>query len=185
MRMEFSLPYTINNNRGEELCFLRMEMEDGEEKLIVENKVAPGAGPVMHTHYKQDESLTVLQGKIGYEIQGQPAQYARVGETVVFKRGVAHRFWNAGEDELVCRGWIKPANSIIFFLTALFNAVKESGTDKPEQFDGAYLIHRYRKEYDLPELPRFVKSVIIPATYGIGQLTGRYRKFRGAPKPIE
>jgi hypothetical protein len=46
-------------------------------------------------------------------------------------------------------------------------------------------MYRYRKEYDMPELPRFVKSVIIPATYTIGKLSGKYRKFENAPAPLE
>jgi len=104
---------------------------------------------------------------------------------VNFKKGTPHRFWNAGEDVLNCYGWIKPAGNIVFYLTALYNAMNESGSEKPEQFDGAYLLYRYRKEHDLPELPKFVKSFVIPATYTIGKLTGRYKKFADAPTPME
>jgi hypothetical protein len=183
--MNITLPHRIKNHLGEELIFHRIEMEDGEEKLILENFVSPNAGPIMHTHFKQDEALTVLHGKLGYQIQGQEPKFAHIGETVHFMRGEPHRFWNAGEDELNCFGWIKPANNIVFYLTALYNAMNESGTERPEQFDAAYLLYRYRKEYDMPELPRFVKSVIIPATYTIGKLSGRYKKFENAPKPLE
>jgi quercetin dioxygenase-like cupin family protein len=182
--MAYTLPHTIKNHLGEELIFHRIENENGIEKLIIESFVAPGAKPIMHTHHMQDESLTVLHGVLGYQIRGEDAKHAKVGETVTFTKGTPHRFWNAGEDELNCFGYIKPANNIIFYLTALFNALNESGTDKPDQFDGAYLLYRYRKEHDLPELPRFVKSVVIPATYTIGKLTGMYRKFQDAPKPV-
>ena len=183
--MTFSLPHTIKNHLGEELIFHRIEMEDGEEKLIVENYVEPNAGPIMHTHFRQDEGFTVLHGKLGYQMMGEEPRYAGIGETIVFKRGVPHRFWNAGQDVLNCYGWIKPANNIVFYLTALYNAMNESGTERPEQFDAAYLFYRYRNEFDVPELPKFVKSVIIPATYGIGKLTGRYRKFKNAPEPLK
>lgn len=183
--MNYTLPHTIKNHLGEELIFHRIELEDGVEKLIVENYVAPNAGPIMHTHHMQDESLTVLHGKLGYQVQGEEAKFAGIGQTVFFKRGVPHRFWNAGEDELNCYGWIKPANNIIFYLTAMYNAMNESGTEKPEQFDAAYLMYRYRKEFDVPELPKFVKSVIIPATYSIGKITGKYKKFKDAPAPLK
>lgn len=183
--MNYSLPHIIKNHLGEELIFHRMEMEDGEEKLIVENYVAPNAGPIMHTHYMQDECLTVLHGKLGYQVSGEEAKYAGIGESVLFKRGTPHRFWNAGTDELNCFGWIKPANNIIFYLTALYNSINESGTERPTQFDGAYLFYKYRREFDMPELPKFVKSVLIPATYQIGKLTGKYKKFKDAPAPIE
>jgi quercetin dioxygenase-like cupin family protein len=182
--MRYSLPHTIKNHLGEELIFHRIEMEDGEEKLIVENYVAPNAGPIMHTHHMQDESLTVLHGKMGYQVSGEAPKYAKVGDTVSFLRGTPHRFWNAGDDELNCFGWIKPANNIIFFLTALFNSINESGTERPQQFDAAYLIYRYRNEFDIHDVPKFVKSVIIPATYRLGKITGKYKKFKDAPAPL-
>lgn len=183
--MNYSLPHIIKNHLGEELIFHRIEMEDGEEKLIVENYVAPDAGPIMHTHYMQDECLTVLQGMLGYQIMGEETKYAGIGETVMFKRGTPHRFWNAGSGELNCFGWIKPANNIIFFLTALYNSINETGKERPNQFDGAFLMHRYRNEFDMPEIPKFVKSVIIPATYQIGKLTGKYKKYKDAPAPLK
>ena len=116
----------------------------------------------MHTHWLQDECLTVVKGKIGYQVKGQPAQYASEGESVLFERGTPHRFWNAGEDVLHCKGWIKPANTIVFYLSAVFAAQKKSGTEQPEQFDGAYLIKRYASEYDLPEIPTFVMQYFLP-----------------------
>lgn len=182
--MNYSLPHTIKNHLGEELIFHRMEVEDGEEKLIIENYVAPNAAPIMHTLHRQDELLIVLHGKMGYQFSGEEPRYATIGERVFFKRGTPHRFWNAGKDELNCFGWIKPAYNIVFYLTALYNAMKESGSAKPEQFDTAYLLHRYRKEFDMPELPKFVKSVVLPATYRIGKLTGKYKKFKDAPAPL-
>lgn len=183
--MDHKFPHTIKNHLGEELIFHRIDEEGGKEKLIIETYVAPGARPIMHTHHLQDEGLTVLHGRMGYQIGNEAPKYAGIGETVVFRRGTAHKFWNAGDDELNCFGWIKPAHNIVFYLTALYNSMNESGTEKPEFFDGAYLLYRYRKEHEMPELPRFVRSVVIPATYTIGRLTGMYRKFEQAPQPLQ
>jgi mannose-6-phosphate isomerase-like protein (cupin superfamily) len=183
--MNQTLPLTIKNHLGEELIFHRTEIDEGEEKLIIENYVAPNTPPIKHTFYKQDECLIVLHGKIGYQLEGEEPKYAGVGETVFFKRGVTHCFWNAGKDELNCFGWIKPANNIIFYLTALYNSVNETGTEKPNRFDSAYLLYRYRNEFDIPEIPKFVKSLVVPAAYGIGKLSGKYRKFRSAPQPVK
>jgi hypothetical protein len=54
---------------------------------------------------------------------------------------------------------------------------------QPELFDAAYLTCRYSREFDTPEIPGFVKKVIMPVVYFIGRLTGKYRKFKDAPKP--
>ena len=178
------LPHTIENDLGEKIVFLRMEEEQGEEKLILENYVDPGHGPLMHTHFLQDEALTVVSGKIGYQVLGGEEKFAGEGETVLFTRGTPHRFWNAGTDILHCKGWVRPANSLVFFLSSIYAAQKKSGKSEPEKFDGAYLLTRYGGEYDLPEIPAFVKKTIIPLTYQIGKLLGKYKKFEGAPKPL-
>ena len=182
--MNIIYPHIIENCVGEKIIFHGIEKEAGEDKVIVENFVTPGNGPVMHTHFLQDEELTVVEGKLAYQVMGEMKHYANKGETVFFKRGTPHRFWNAGQQVLNCKGWIKPANSIVFFLTALYAAQNKSGKDQPDKFDGAYLMTRYATEYDLPEIPRFVKKTILPLTCFIGKLLGKYKDYNDAPEPI-
>jgi quercetin dioxygenase-like cupin family protein len=182
--MNITYPYTIENNLGEKLIFRELLTEAGVEKLLVENYVAPGIGPVMHTHWLQDECLTVVDGQIGYQVQGGEEQFAGPGETVLFKRGTPHRFWNAGPGTLHCKGWIQPANTIVFFLSSIFEAQNKTGSPRPELFDAAYLLTRYRKEYDMAELPNVVKKTLIPITYLLGKAMGKYKKFRDAPEPV-
>ena len=183
--MSYQFPHTIENCIGEKLIFKEVIKEPDGDKLIVENYVTPRNGPPMHTHFLQDESLTVVNGRIGFQVQGQEPQFAGTGETVLFKRGVPHRFWNAGDDMLHCSGWVKPANTIVFYLTSIFAAQNKSGTAKPSLFDGAYLLKRYASEYDMVELPKFVKRVIIPITYFMGSLLGKYKHFQNAPAPVK
>jgi len=182
--MNITYPHTIENCIGEKLIFQEVQKEPDGDKVIVENYVTSGSGPLMHTHWLQDEELTVINGRLGYQVQGQPEQYANEGETVLFKRGTPHRFWNDGKEVLHCKGWVKPANTIVFFLTSIYAAQNKSGKAQPEQFDGAYLIKRYSSEYDLPGIPGFVKKTIIPLTYYIGKLLGKYKHFKNAPEPV-
>jgi len=183
--MKMTYPHTIESNLGEKIIFHELQQEQDGDKLLLENFVSPGQGPIMHTHWLQDEALTVVKGRIGYQVLGQPEQFAGPGDTILFKRGTPHRFWNAGNDILHCKGWIKPANTIVFYLSSIFAAQNKSGTAMPERFDGAYLIKRYVAEYDLPSLPKLVKKIIIPATYYMGVLLGKYKHFKDAPKPVK
>lgn len=183
--MKFTLPHTIESGLGEKMIFKEIIKEPDGDKVIIEGHCKPKAGPTMHVHFKQDEALTVVKGKMGCQILGQEPVYYSVGQTATFLRNVPHRFWNAGEDELVISSWVKPVNSIIFFLTALYAAQKKSGSGRPEIFDASYLMTKYKHEYDLPELPSFVKKVIMPTTYLIGRLLGKYKKFNGAPTPLK
>jgi quercetin dioxygenase-like cupin family protein len=183
--MNYKFPHTIKNPNGETLIFKELVNEHDGDKLLVENYVTPKSGPPMHTHFLQDEALTVVNGRIGYQVKGGQPQYAGVGETVYFKRGTPHRFWNAGEDILHCTGYVKPANTLVFYLSAVYAAQNKTGTERPEKFDGAYLMTRYASEYDMPELPHFVKKVIVPITYNIGRLLGKYKHFKNAPEPLQ
>jgi quercetin dioxygenase-like cupin family protein len=183
--MNYQLPHTIQNCIGETLIFKELVKEPDGDKLLVENFVTPQSGPPMHTHLLQEEALTVVDGRIGYQVLGGEEKFAEPGETVVFKKGVPHRFWNAGETILHCTGYVKPANTIVFYLSSIYAAQNKSGTGQPEKFDGAYLLKRYASEYDMPQLPGFVKKIIIPVTYYIGKLLGKYRHFAHAPKPVK
>lgn len=182
--MKYTHPHEIRNST-ERIVFLGIEKHPDGDKLLAENYVAPGHGPLMHTHFLQDEALTVVTGKIGYQVLGQPEQFAGVGETVLFKRGTPHRFWNAGDEILHCKAWAQPAHTLEFFLTSVYAAQVKSGSPQPERFDGAYLITRYKAEYELVGIPKFVRKVIIPITYQIGKLLGKYKHFRNAPVPVK
>lgn len=182
--MTIPLPHRIKNHLGEEIIFHRYEAAPKGEKLIFETYLDAGARPVTRTYRQQEVGLTVVHGKLGYQVDGEEPRIAGIGETVVFAPGKPLKFWNAGDKELNCYGWITPPQNIIFQLTLLFHSINESGTERPEQFSGAFLLHRYRNEFDMPHLPRFVKKVVIPATYGVGKITGRYKKFKNAPAPL-
>ena len=110
--MTIKYPHTIENGLGETLIIKAVQQEPDGDRLIVENFVSPGNGPVMHTHWLQDEALTVIKGRLGYQIMGQEKQFIEEGDTVMFKRGVAHRFWNDGAETLHCKGWVKPIKTI-------------------------------------------------------------------------
>lgn len=182
--MNYNYPVTIENGLGEKLIFKSSVIEDGEEKIIAENFVKPGAGPLMHTHLMQEEELTVISGEMTYQVLGEEPKVAKPGDSALFKRGVPHKFLNSGTTELNCIGWIKPANSIVFYLSSIFAAQEKSGKLQPELFDGAYLITKYKSEYDLPEMPFFVKRILLPAICVTGKLLGKYKHFEDAPKAI-
>ena len=123
----YTYPHTIENGAGERITFLRSVAGPTGDRLEVENVVTSGSGPPMHVHHHQDEALTVEQGKIGYQRAGESAQFAGPGETIAFKKGEAHKFWNAGQDDLRCTGYIEPADNVEYFLTELYASMKRSG----------------------------------------------------------
>jgi quercetin dioxygenase-like cupin family protein len=180
----YSYPHTIENGAGERLTFLRRVPGSAGDRLEVENVVSPGAGPPMHIHYYQEEVLTVQQGRIGYQRPGEPAQFAGPGETVAFKPGEAHRFWNAGEGDLRCTGHIEPADNVEYFLTEIYASTKRRGGVGADPFEAAFLVRRYRSEFALVEVPAAVQRFVFPLQVAVGTLLGRYRRYAGAPEPV-
>lgn len=183
--MKYTFPHTIENCIGEKITFESVEQLPAGERVIVNSYCKSGSGPAMHTHFKQEEELTVVSGKMGYQIMGHEPSFAMPGERVLFKRGTPHKFWAEGNETLYCRGWIQPANTIVYFLSAVYAAQNKSGKGEPDPFDGAYLLTKYSAEYDMPEIPSFVKKVIFPVTVFIGRLLGKYRHFKDAPAPLK
>jgi quercetin dioxygenase-like cupin family protein len=182
----YTYPHTIDNGAGgERLTFVRrVPGARGGERLEAENVVEPGAGPIMHVHHYQEEALTVLEGRIGYRRPGEPERFAGPGETVTFRAGEAHRFWNAGEDVLRCQGYIEPADNIEYFLGAIFESQKRGGGSRPNILDAAFLARLYCSEYAIAAIPAPVQRFAFPVLVAIGRLLGRYEKYADAPEPI-
>jgi quercetin dioxygenase-like cupin family protein len=180
----YSYPHTIDNGGGERLTFLRRVIGPNGERLEVENFVSPGAGPPMHTHLRQTEALTVVEGRIGYQRPGEAPAFAGPGETVTFKPGDAHKFWNAGETTLRCTGYVEPPDNIEYFLTEIYDSMRRNGGHRPDGFDVAYLMHRYRSEFVMNEVPAPVQRVVFPIQRAIGRLLGRYKRYAEAPAPV-
>lgn len=176
-------PHTIDNGFGERITFLRRVPGVTGDRLEVENVVGPGSGPPMHIHHFQEEAVTVTQGRIGYQRLGEEPRFAGPGETVTFKAGEPHKFWNAGDTELRGTGYIEPADNIEFFLGALYDSVKRHG-GRPDPFDAAFLITRYRSEFSMVDIPAAVQRVVFPLQVAIGKLLGKYRRYRDAPEPV-
>lgn len=181
--MNIILPHTIENITGEKLIFQRIVMKDGVEYLETESEVQPNSGPPMHVHYKQDESITVLSGKIGYQEPGGEKKYAGPGETALFKAGTPHKFWNAGNEPLRLSGYVSPANNMVYFLSQIYKSMNEN-KGRPGIYDAAYLLGRYKTEFRMLEIPTFVQKIIFPVVLFFGNLRGLNKKFKDAPKPL-
>jgi quercetin dioxygenase-like cupin family protein len=180
----YSYPHTIENGAGERITFVRRIQDSAGDRVEVENLVKPGGGPPMHVHTYQEETLTIQQGRLGYQRPGESPQFAEPGETVVFEPGEAHRFWNAGEENLLCTGYIQPADNLEYFLTAIYELQRESGGRRPKPFETAFLMRRYRSEFYMVEIPAVVQRFVFPVQVAVGRLLGKYRKYADAPEPV-
>ena len=93
---------------------VRGEDTDGRFALL-EHDLPPRllAAP-MHTHEHEDEYSYVTAGRIGVQI-GDEVRIAGPGELVVKPRGIAHAFWNAGDEEARLVELVSPAGFERYF----------------------------------------------------------------------
>ncbi|HKE86088.1 MAG TPA: cupin domain-containing protein [Vicinamibacterales bacterium] len=181
--MNRTYPYTIEDGRGEQVTFTGKTQGPTGERIGIDGVARPGAGPPMHVHYLQDEVVSVIRGRVGYQVLGGEPQFAGPGAEVVWPAGTPHKWWNAGDDELRLIGWCSPPDNIEFFLGELFASTKANG-GRPGLFDAAFLVTRYRSEFALLEGPALVQRLVIPIVYAIGTALGKYKKYADAPAPI-
>jgi len=184
MNASSGYPRTVENGAGETLVFLGTESMPEGERINITGSARRGAGPPMHVHYLQDEIVTVEAGRVGYQVLGQEQKFAGPGETIAWPAGTAHRWWNAGDTEARMTGWCTPPGNVEYYLTGIFDSMKQNSGKRPNVFDAAFLMTRYKSEFAMVDIPKPVQKILMPLLCAIGSLLGKYRKFKDAPKPV-
>jgi hypothetical protein len=93
-----------------------------------------------------------------------------------------HKFWNAGQEDLRCTGYVQPADNLQYYLTAIYESQRESGGSRPGPFEAAFLARRFGSEFGMGD-PRS-GTASRPVLLVVGRLLGRYRKYADAPEPV-
>ena len=96
-------PKVVTGNEGTKvwamgvLVTVKVKAADtGGAYSVFEDLIPPGAGPVPHTHTKEDETIFVLEGELRAWLGGK--QYdVKAGDFVHMPRGVQHYFKNVSD----------------------------------------------------------------------------------------
>jgi mannose-6-phosphate isomerase-like protein (cupin superfamily) len=84
--------------RGNVMAFKAVAEQTGGDFSLMERTVPPGARrPPAHRHVNCSEGFFVLDGLIGFEIDGDELR-GGPGDFVLAQRGAAHTFGNAGDE---------------------------------------------------------------------------------------
>jgi quercetin dioxygenase-like cupin family protein len=116
---------------------------------LVEHPLPPRAlGAPVHTHRNEDEYSYVLEGRVGVQL-GEDVLEAGPGELVFKPRGVAHAFWNAGDEPARLLELISPAGFENYFreLAPLLS------TSEPDEAAIGEVVARYQLDIDFDTIP--------------------------------
>lgn len=121
---------------------------------LVEHPLPPRAlGAPLHTHRNEDEYSYVLEGRIGIQL-GDEVVEAGPGDLVFKPRGVAHAFWNAGDEPARLLEMISPAGFENYFREM---APLLAATDRDQSAIGD-VVARYELDIDFDTIPTLAEE---------------------------
>lgn len=163
-----------NRHTGERLAIARVE-RDGVPWFALEGSLPPHReGPPMHVHFAEDEEGFIRAGVLSAIVQGRPVT-AGPGESTFIPRGVAHRWWNAGDGPLVFTGFAGPAVDLDRYLQAVFDVMNAGPPGRPPLWYMAKVALRHRRTQAVHLMPAPIQALFLRACVGLGSLLGRYR----------
>ena len=113
-----------------ERAAVRLSTEDtGEDRVVVDLHVKPG-GAVSgeHVHPVTEESFTVVRGRVGFRIAGH-GSIAELNRCLHVPAGVAHYWWNAGEEEAHVIVEVSPAARFEEAISNTFGLARDGKTN--------------------------------------------------------
>lgn len=111
----------------------------GTVSFVIHTLAPRALGSPVHTHHREDEWSYVLDGSVGFELDGETS-VAVVDDLILKPRGVAHAFWNAGDESARLLEVITPSGFEGYF-ERLADAMPGGGppdVDLLAQIAGAY-----------------------------------------------
>lgn len=169
------------NKNGEVLIITKSGKETNGAITEFEGMDEPGIGPPMHIHFQQEEMIVLLKGKMRARTPEREFDL-EIGKEYFFEPGVAHQFWNTGDEQNHYAGYLKPSCNWEYIIENVYASANAADDVKPAPFDAAFLLTKYKSEIDLLVIPTPVKKIIFPILYAIGSLTGKFKKYRNAPE---
>ena len=162
---------------GERITVLETAADTDGAYVRFEISVPPGFHSIpMHKHPIQLERATIIQGRAGAMIDGKSHAF-EAGHEMVIRPGLAHRWWNAGEESLRMIAQMEPAMHFIEFLQNIYASANAHESEQPALFDGVFLLHKYRHEYRLMEIPAPVQRIVFPLVRMLGHIMGKYQGY--------
>lgn len=163
-----------NHHTGERLA-LRRAWRGDATWLELKGTLPPHSeGPPLHIHVAEDEEGHVTSGTLTALVGGRRVTVGP-GEAVELPRGVAHRWWNEGNQPLTFRGFAGPLVDLDRYLQAAFEVLNAGPAGRPPLFFLAHLALRHRHTQVVLVWPPPLQAVVFRVIVAIGTVLGRYR----------
>jgi mannose-6-phosphate isomerase-like protein (cupin superfamily) len=168
----------------ERMTFIRTAAQTGGDHVLIELRAEPGGTvAAAHSHPLQTETFRVISGTLGAKIGGKKVE-ARAGETLTVDPKTAHKWWNAGDDELVFQCEIRPARQFEQLIETMFGLAADGKTNKkgmPNPLRLAVIAKHHFADVQLPFPPPALQRAALALGAPIGLLLGYRPVYVPAP----
>ena len=172
----------VNPITGERLVFELTAHDTNGERTRFETIVEPGGAVASaHVHPYQTEDFTVNAGTLGLK-RGREKLVLGEGASVHIEAGVAHRFWNAGDDELRFSAEVRPSLAFESLIETMFALAADGKTNRKGMPNPLRLAVIAKHHFDVVRLP-VVPDVLQRAALMPGALLGRAVGYRATYEP--
>jgi quercetin dioxygenase-like cupin family protein len=162
-----------NRHTGETLA-LRRVMRGDQVWLELKGSLPPRSeGPPLHIHFAEDEEGHVTSGTLSALVDGKRITVG-AGQLASLPRGLAHRWWNEGDEPLTFLGFSGPLVDLDRYLQAVFEIMNAGPAGRPPLFYLAHLAVRHRRTQAVLLMPRPLQAVLFRVIVAIGTVLGRY-----------
>jgi mannose-6-phosphate isomerase-like protein (cupin superfamily) len=178
---------TIENPiTGERLTFLKTASETDGEVTEVEVTVRPdGFVAAAHVHPKQTEIFRIVSGRMCAKL-GREKVEAGPGDVLRIEPGVAHKFWNGGEEDLVFVAEVRPSLEWESLIETMYSLAADGKTSKkgmPNPFRLAVIANAHFDVVQLPVIPAWMQKTALAMGAPLGKALGYTATYRSAGEP--
>lgn len=174
----------INPITGEKMTFTKTAADTHGGYVLIELHAQPDAFvAAAHVHPAQTETFEIVSGTLGAKVAGKKLE-AHAGDVLVVEPGQAHKWWNAGDNELVFRCEIRPALQFESLIETMFSLAadgKTNGKGMPNPLRLAVIPRHHLDTVVLPFPPVWLQKLGLALGSPFGRALG-YQPT-SAPRP--
>ena len=160
---------------GERCVVVAGDDEGPDARIAVELTVSPGGAVVgEHFHSYIDETFEVLNGEVGFSLDGHEA-VGGPGTKVDVPAGTKHDWWNAGEGEARVLVRVRPLGRFDQMIKNLFGLARDgktNGKGMPNLLQLAVFAKEFRPEIEFTKPPAPIQRVLFGLLNPIGKALG-------------
>jgi mannose-6-phosphate isomerase-like protein (cupin superfamily) len=160
---------------GERITFIRTARETAGEVTAVLVTVRPaGFVASAHVHPRQQEIFRIVSGRMSARVGGRIVEQGP-GAVLTIEAGIAHKFWNAGNEDLVFVAEVRPSlefESLIGTMYSLAAAGKTNKKGMPNPFRLAVIANAHFDVVQLPLIPAWMQKTALAFGSPLGRALG-------------